>query len=297
MKYKNIFWGILLVAIGVLWLLQNQHIVCIEWKDVWMLWPFILVWIGIGIIPVKDIYKIILDVIVLAIAVVILLFAKNEPDRNDFSLMKLQNLSQTSILNDSNDYQTVHLSMDLAAGKFRINPGKELVNVFGNRLNEKDIILTQDKDVKNRHAEIKLDFKNFINNSANRNYEIQLDTIPIWDIELSMGAADCEFDLSAFKVKKMEIGAGASQIQIKFGDLYPDVELEIETGMASTQIEIPRSMQCTITNESGLSDLDVNGFKKSVKGVYVSENQNDSIKGSIRIHIESGMSNINIIRY
>ncbi|MDD3281786.1 MAG: DUF5668 domain-containing protein, partial [Bacteroidales bacterium] len=82
MRYKNIFWGIFFITIGVLWLLHNQQIIDIDWRNLWYLWPFILVLVGISIIPVKDIYKIIMDVILMGIAIFVPLTPFNQNEIN-----------------------------------------------------------------------------------------------------------------------------------------------------------------------------------------------------------------------
>jgi hypothetical protein len=72
MKNKSIFWGISLVAIGIILLLKTLGIISFQWKDLIKLWPLILIWIGICIMPIKDIFKIILNIIVFAIGIYIL---------------------------------------------------------------------------------------------------------------------------------------------------------------------------------------------------------------------------------
>ncbi len=73
MNRKNIFWGLLLIAIGILLLLRTLNIVSFSVYDLIKLWPLILIWIGIGLIPMKDIFKIILDVIVFIAGIYILI--------------------------------------------------------------------------------------------------------------------------------------------------------------------------------------------------------------------------------
>jgi hypothetical protein len=73
MKNKNVFWGLLLIAIGVLLILKTSHVIFFSYYDLIKLWPVILIWIGIALIPMKDIFKIILDLLVFAVAVYILI--------------------------------------------------------------------------------------------------------------------------------------------------------------------------------------------------------------------------------
>ncbi|MDR1459964.1 MAG: DUF5668 domain-containing protein [Bacteroidales bacterium] len=69
---RSSFWGILLIAIGILLLLKTLHILSFSWNDIIKLWPLLLIWVGIWLIPMRDVFKIILDVIVFAIGIYIL---------------------------------------------------------------------------------------------------------------------------------------------------------------------------------------------------------------------------------
>ena len=52
MKYKPLFWGLILIAIGMLFILGNLGIVHFSWFSFWRLWPVILLFWGITILPV-----------------------------------------------------------------------------------------------------------------------------------------------------------------------------------------------------------------------------------------------------
>ncbi len=75
MKYKGIFWGLLLVTIGILFLLKNLGLICFSWCGLWMIWPVLLIFWGITILPVNDLTKTILSVIAIILGVVLLLTA------------------------------------------------------------------------------------------------------------------------------------------------------------------------------------------------------------------------------
>ncbi|PLW97069.1 MAG: hypothetical protein C0591_07675, partial [Marinilabiliales bacterium] len=65
MKYRNIFWGIILMLIGVLFILQNLNVIDFEWVKLWRLWPVLLVLWGISILPANNWIKSGLLVVVL----------------------------------------------------------------------------------------------------------------------------------------------------------------------------------------------------------------------------------------
>ena len=73
MNLKNLFWGLLFVCVGVLWLLHYYAIINISCSDLIALWPLILIWIGIAILPIKEWVKFILKILALSLGIVLLL--------------------------------------------------------------------------------------------------------------------------------------------------------------------------------------------------------------------------------
>jgi hypothetical protein len=73
MKYKHIFWGLLLITTGTLSILRTMEVICFSWWSVLSFWPLILVWIGIKLLPVKEGWKALFALLVLALAVLLLL--------------------------------------------------------------------------------------------------------------------------------------------------------------------------------------------------------------------------------
>lgn len=59
MSYRKIFWGVMLVLIGTLFILKNVGVIFFDWVTIWRLWPLILILWGISLIPVKDYLKLI----------------------------------------------------------------------------------------------------------------------------------------------------------------------------------------------------------------------------------------------
>ena len=73
MKYKHIFWGLLLIITGTLSILRTMEVICFSWWDALSFWPLILVWTGIKLLPVKEGWKALFALLVLALAVLLLL--------------------------------------------------------------------------------------------------------------------------------------------------------------------------------------------------------------------------------
>lgn len=81
MKSRNLFLGIVFVAVGVLALLSSLDIIDFSWRIACKLWPLLLVFIGIVVLPVKDRLKAVL--LLVALAVGVLLYSYEVNQRND----------------------------------------------------------------------------------------------------------------------------------------------------------------------------------------------------------------------
>lgn len=70
---RYIFWGMFFIIFGILWLLKNAAILVFSWYDLFSLWPLIIVWIGIGLLPIPKVIKGILDVLALMVGLYLVL--------------------------------------------------------------------------------------------------------------------------------------------------------------------------------------------------------------------------------
>jgi hypothetical protein len=71
MKSRNLFLGVLLLFVGVIALLATLDIFELRWSIVWHLWPMLLVFIGIIVLPVKDWLKVVMLLVSLVISVLL----------------------------------------------------------------------------------------------------------------------------------------------------------------------------------------------------------------------------------
>lgn len=60
MKSRNLFWGIIILFVGVVALLASLDVIDFSWWTARKLWPMLFVFAGVLILPVKDWLKAIL---------------------------------------------------------------------------------------------------------------------------------------------------------------------------------------------------------------------------------------------
>jgi len=315
MKSNKLFWGILLISVGIVWMLKTTGVVNFNLLNFLSLWPLVLVWIGINLIPVEEKWKTILNISVLFIGILFLLVGGNSRQCRaervrDFILnnnfvevieeTEFETDTTVSKTNSSIDFENVEnvkLKFTASAGKIFFDTGDKLFEI--KELNKKSGKIKVNKTISNNTVKIDAEIypikkKHNLKNSLN--YNVSMNHKPVWDIDLELNATAGEIDFSPFKIQNLEIESNASALDFKLGNLYPDVKVKVETNASSVEISIPYNMKCLLERESTLSSFQVKGLKKQSNKSYFSDNKEETA-GTVNIFVESNVSSVEIKRY
>jgi len=305
MKYSKIFWGVILIAIGVLFALRNFDIFSFSWHSIFRLWPLILVFWGIAILPVKSVIKLILTVIAIFIAVIILVrhpgpcfqwFDWRCGDkyilRQDDNQWEEQHLTETY---DSSVF-TARLNLEAAAGKFYIkNTSSELFE-FNSEGDTGPFKITTSQVNNTKIINVKHERYYIRRGKVSSKAWLALNPEPVWKLNIDVGAASLEMDLSPFKIEKVEIDGGASSIELKLGDKIRRTKVSIDAGASAIKIKIPYECACEVNTSTILSARELDGFNKIKKGFYQTPNFSDTAN-QIFIEVDAAVSSLKVIRY
>ncbi len=315
MKFRNIFWGVILIFAGVLFILQNLGVIHFNWMALWRLWPVILVLWGVSIIPVKDWIKVSLVLLILGASLSFMLnktvaWENNNQNTEWYNDEEFEEMLDKDYDGKNRRYSTqtfnipyedsskyVNLKLEAAAGKFTINDTTNNLFTFfrkGNSAEYSYILKSSDSnsviDIEMENASINMgkNHKNAVN--------IALNSFPIWAIDLEAGAAAVDFDLRQFKVNVINIEGGAASIKVKLGNKYTETHLNIDAGASEIVIKIPEESGCTLDLESVFSGKNIKGFEKTDHGKYSTANFDETVN-KVYIDAEAAVSSFTIIRY
>jgi hypothetical protein len=317
MENRNIFWGVLLVAIGGLFILDNLDLINFSFSALVGLWPLLLVVWGISILPLKAVYKTVAGI---AIAVLALTYASTSDktfwwedhviDKFDHANVHFRGDSDNSEESEEETFYTfqfdeemdaniteAQLNMDVAAGKFRID-GTTEDHIIDFEAYSNFGPYTSNMVTNGNRADIQIGFDDaVIKSGTNRNRaNVKLNPKVEWELQLNVGAADFRGDFRNFKIKSIDLDGGASAIRIKLGELQKTTNIKIDAGAASIKIDIPEGAGCKINTDSFLVDKDFEGFKKVESGEYVSYNYDESDQ-KIYIDLDAAISQLTVRRY
>ena len=135
------------------------------------------------------------------------------------------------------------------------------------------------------HSSVKGNFRN-----PKNKWQLKLNNQIIYDLNIETGAVNMDCNLSAFKVEKLYIESGASNINLVIPKY--NSKIIIDTGVSNIDIAIPKNVGTTVNIDSGIAIKDLDDFIKR-DSMYISNNY-DSSEFKVDIEIDCGVSHINI---
>lgn len=316
MKLNRLIWGIVLLFIGGVLLLNNFGVIDFYWRNVWRFWPIFLIIAGVNMLFNRGDSKTghVISIVILVVSLSFLFFkGQQKPEGSSWfgSGFKKENFDiefdNDTVYNKLNFHEPFVAADSLKKTELNISGGGTSFNLdeetdslisadvksyFGNFLLQKNV--TDSTTVLNFKMQEKKGKWNL--SEGGNDVDLRLNTKPIWDIKMNMGAGEVSFDLSKYKIRQFSFDGGAAALDIKFGDLLPIADVNVKSGVADVKIEIPETAGCRIKTKTGLSAKDFEGFTKLSDGVYETPNYKTSTK-KIFINLDGGLSNFEVNRY
>ncbi len=264
MKLDRVIWGILLLFIGGVLLLDNFNIIEFYWRNVWSFWPIFLIILGVNILFNKNNSQT-GNIISLAILVITLsfLFVKGQerPSSRYWWGDGRRNHIEIDTDDDDRAYTNATFVEPMLAGD---SAKKNILNVSGGgtsfdlkgatdslfaanvRKKNSSFVLSKESSDSVNTITFKLQDKNKRNswsfNDGGNDVDLRLNTSPIWEMNLKLGAGQIDFDLKDYKVRTLNFDGGAAEVDIKLGSLLPITDVNVKTGVADVKIRVPKDL-------------------------------------------------------
>ncbi len=132
--------------------------------------------------------------------------------------------------------------------------------------------------------------KKRISNNIKNNWELELNNQIIYNLSIETGAINMDSNLSGFKVEKLYIESGASNINLVVPKY--NSKIIINAGVSNIDIAIPKEVGAMLNIDSGIAIKNLDDFIKR-NDTYISNNYDNS-EFKTEIEIDCGVSNINI---
>lgn len=317
MKTEKVIWGLILIFIGSVFLLNNFGVINFYWGSVWRFWPIIFILIGANMLfsRLNNSTGSILSVSLTLIALIFIGYQGTRPNNstlgrswfrfdhhdNDTAIKNGANWSTSNTFTEpfTGNITRAELNINGGATTYRLDDSTvnlfdaEVKQHFGNYTLEKtsrDSVEVLNFRMRDRKQKWNMD------DMDGNEVRIKLNNKPLWDINVEMGAGETAFDLSSYKIQNLILKGGAASFKVTLPEPVTTTNVKVETGVAEVVIKVPEASACRITVDTGLSSKDFSGFQKQADGSYQTSNYNTSSK-KIIINLKGGLSSFEVRRY
>ena len=299
--------GVLLVALGIVLLLNTLGVLPFRiWLELVDYWPVLLVLVGVKMLLAPRAPLLGIGVAALIVSGAVAAAFVTMPDYRaeaPVHVTYMEPLGDTEVLRLGMGFAggAVELSSDssvatsdsaLMAADFGNRPAEVIRDKTG-RLTEIYLsagspgfsITTDDGkawDVQGPHSDV---FYPELNVGGLVDWRLKISPHVALELEIHAGAADLDLDLQELNVRKVAVGAGASDIRILLPANAGRTSVEIAAGAADVEIVVPEGVAARIENDILLSStqIDSDRFVETYDGFHQSP---DYSTASNRVDIE-----------
>ena len=304
-------------VIGILLLLDNLHLVDLNFFKLLRLWPLLLISWGLKYIPMKETMRHVLNWLVIITFLLLFLFGPDtrwhvngpwggwhsnvtfdnddETDDNDGASTKAKDVFISAKM--TGDIKAGHLEMTIPAVDLQM--GSPTDALYALALEDFPIPYRSRMNLRDSVADVRLEPEkhgNFDLDEYNPTGTLQLNAGIPWEIALSSGASDIDLDLSPYRVRELNIQSGASSIWIKAGNKAKETNIKIKAGASDITLEIPDDADVIFHVKNVLGAQDIDGLTDVGKGEFRNKNYGKSDR-LIRVDISSAVSSLKVKRY
>ncbi len=291
----RIFIGILLVFVGAVFFAQTsgwlgQFELYFDWR---LVWPLILVIIGLGLLGRGGWLSAVFGIIAMIIVLVLVFLSLT----GQFSSGPSPVSTPLSI-ERSSAIQSAFVSVSYGAGSLKVRSSGPGSNLVSGELVSNFAGLSSDSSVDGtvQRINIKETGGNFSLWSGRNKNDLSLNLNPDipFGLQLHFGAGSADLDFSNIALSAAEIEAGASDINLILGEKQSQAAVTLKAGASKITINLPRAVGARIRIESALSSRNFADFRQVEERVFESENYSSSGK-KIDIAINAAASSIDVV--
>ncbi len=301
--------ALLLIAVGVVLLLQNLGVLSWElWLEIWRFWPVLLIAIGVGLVLGQRFRWLSMGIVAAMLAgsiagAALLAESSGDVDVDHFTV-------------PLDDTRSLDLWVAFGLGSLTIDSLPEgspnlVVGTFESRCAAPEIRVRRDGDavsldIEREDLDAEMDPGRLALCFRDADWRLSLSRLPEVTIDLGLGAASIDLDLTDLKTRSLYVDGGAASVEIWMPADPGDMEAVISVAAASIDVRIPGEVEASIVNDTNLSSFDVDRRFPSLdlrdasaaagrpsSNVYQSPGYRES-DNRIRLEVLGGVSSVNV---
>lgn len=282
---------LILIGLGVAFLLGNLgYLPPISIRAVLLLWPLILVLVGIEILFARREPLLALLLQLVAIALGVALVAA-QPNGLFAPASSGATTSEESVARDGT--MSLDLRVSGGAGRYEVVGGATGLVDARSTGGELRVRTDRSGDTTDVHvlADVQFDIFRPI---VPREVVVRVASdLPV-TVHLEGGAGDFRLDMSAMRVTRAEVEAGAADVVIVLPTPQGEVPVHVEAGAAEITVEVPDGVEARISTSGGAVSLDSDNPRLPASGGAAQTAGYASATSRVTVTVEAGAVSVRI---
>jgi len=254
-RRRGVFWPLLLIALGLLFLLQTMGFISgVSWLAIASLWPILLILIGLDIAfagrwPVPTLVA---EVLVIAVGLALVAYAPNLGP--GVFMFGGSGPGESDVTVPRSGATELDLTLNAGATRaYRVSGGAtELVQAH-----------SADADLRLRttgtsRLNVRLDQvtpNGFIRPAGEADIQVQVASDVPTSLTINAGAGQFDIDLSDIHVRTADVNVGASSMRFVLPKPTGDVPIDMNGGASNITLTVPDGVEARISTSGGLISL------------------------------------------
>ncbi len=302
----SLFFPILLIAIGAIFLYANWHPAFDPWPIFMDYWPLILIFVGLGKIydswqrrqhPETSAGSSMggnIAALALVVVLVALLWHGRRFNRwHGSTVYAMQHQSRTV---ERLNAKTVRATLELSAGELNLSGGSSHLVEADFDYRSSSGTPKVDYSVSGTTGDLRIsqeDSDSHIRTTSDNHWTLHFaNDVPL-EIKVEMGAGRGNLRLRDIDVTRLNLDIGAGQVDVDLtGDRKSDLTADIEGGVGEANIRLPKNVGVIVNASGGLGTINAHGLKHD--GDEYTNDLYGKSPVTIHVKVEGGVGTITL---
>jgi hypothetical protein len=296
----RLFWPIILIGVGVIFLLNNLGVITgSPWEVIWRLWPVLLIALGLEILIGRTGAAGSALSAILGLAVVggVLWILIARPALPGFNLNFSGELKTTNVDYPLKDVRSASVSIGFTTGTNELTALTDSNNLIEGTIRHYGN-LTFDASDSGSQASVRMNSSNVSISmpfgGSEERWSVALNPAVAYDLNLDMGVGQSTVDLSKLTVTggRLNAGVGTTDLSLPAKGKFT---MSIDGGVGTVKIRLPGKMALRVEVDTGIGSFNP-GTRLRALGSDVYETEGfGSAENAITLRIKAGVGTISVI--
>jgi hypothetical protein len=263
-NYRSLFWPIILIGVGVLWLLSNFELIGdFSWWSLWRLWPLVLIGIGLDILVGRrhPLLGAAVGLLLVGLAVGLIVFFPDALVSSGWFGRSNVEIIQEQFTAELGQAEAGSIDLDFSIGEtnvFVLEDSPYLLEADLQHFGEIDFRVSEGDTTQIHLSQAESDLGPFTNvNGRDVRWEIGLTpTIPL-ALDLNGGVGEAVIDLEGLSLSAFEMDVGVGDVEITLPALPEDSQTQIQGGVGTVHLRLVDDGPVNLRIQGGVGEFDI----------------------------------------